>query len=144
MGLDMYLNSTRFFCHTEQDKKDAIGKVLGIAPGEVKWVTVEAMYWRKANAIHAWFVENVQGGVDECQEHDVTDGNLKDLRDTVRRVLEDRSKAPELLPCQSGFFFGGTDYDEYYFNDLIETEKRLTELLEKDWKEWSFSYRSSW
>ena len=24
-------------------------------------------YWRKANAIHSWFVENCQDGVDECQ-----------------------------------------------------------------------------
>lgn len=29
-------------------------------------------YWRKANAIHAWFVKNVQGGVDNCQSHEVS------------------------------------------------------------------------
>jgi hypothetical protein len=44
-------------------------------------------------------------------------------------VLADRTKADELLPTEGGFFFGGTEYDEYYFQDLEYTQRRLTELL---------------
>ncbi len=32
--------------------------------GEVTTIREEVLYWRKANAIHQWFVENVQGGED--------------------------------------------------------------------------------
>jgi hypothetical protein len=32
----------------------------------------------------------------------------------------DQKRCAELLPTQSGFFFGSTDYDEWYFNDVKE------------------------
>ena len=34
------------------------------------------------------------------------------------KVLDDNSLAEELLPTRSGFFFGSTDYDEWYFEDI--------------------------
>jgi hypothetical protein len=36
--------------------------------------------------------------------------------------------AKELLPTQAGFFFGSTDYDEYYYEDLVYTR----DLLDKE------------
>ena len=41
----------------------------------------------------------------------------------------------------SGFFFGGTDYDEWYYNDIENTIKILESALE-DGDE--FYYSSSW
>ena len=32
----------------------------------------EVAYWRKFNALHNWFVQNCQDGVDECQYAEVT------------------------------------------------------------------------
>ena len=84
-------------------------------------------YWRKANAIHNWFVENIQDGNDDQRDYRVTIEELKELLDLVNEVLADHSKAEELLPTRSGFFFGGTEYDEYYFADLKDTK----EILEK-------------
>jgi hypothetical protein len=57
------------------------------------------------------------------------------------KYIKDPSVARELLPTGSGFFFGGTDYDEYYYNDLVETQKMLEELLLEE--DGEFYYRSS-
>lgn len=45
-------------------------------------------------------------------------------------VLEDTSIARRLLPTQEGFFFGGTDYDQYYWEDLESTKAQLETILE--------------
>jgi hypothetical protein len=37
--------------------------------------------------------------------------------------------AAENLPTTSGFFFGSTDYDEWYMEDMKLTKKILTEAL---------------
>lgn len=57
-------------------------------------------------------------------------------------VMENTAVAKELLPCTEGFFFGGTDYDEYYYQDLKDTKKILEEALKET--EGDFYYRSSW
>ena len=45
-------------------------------------------YWRKANAIHKWFVDNVQDGIDDCDYHnEVTKEILEDLLDTCEKVI---------------------------------------------------------
>jgi hypothetical protein len=54
------------------------------------------------------------------------------------------TKDTELLPTASGFFFGNTDYDEYYWEVLKNTSERLKELLGEDYKGWNFQYQSSW
>ena len=75
------------------------------------------------------------------------DENDEKVYNTVEgMVLEDHSAAEELLPTQCGFFFGGTDYDEYYMNDIKRTIQMLEEELAieygKDQPE--YYYRSSW
>ena len=51
----------------------------------------------------------------------------------------------ELLPTTSGFFFGGTDYDEYYVNDIKETIDIVTKVLETtDFEKEMVYYVSSW
>jgi len=101
------------------------------------------MYWRKANHIHKWFVDNVQDGKDECHDAYVTHEQLQELLATCRQVQEDPSRAAELLPTQSGFFFGSTAYDEYYKEDVDATVDTLTSLLAED-SDADFYYRSSW
>ena len=141
MGLDMYLTAERYFWHNEGKPQ-----IDGIPEGyEPRTVTVEAAYWRKANGIHKWFVDNVQEGIDECQAHYVPREKLIELRDLCQQVIDKPERAVELLPTQSGFFFGGTEYDEWYFRDLEDTvellDKALTSFSENDW---DFEYRSSW
>lgn len=48
----------------------------------------EVGYWRKANQIHAFFVENVQDGEDDCSYHnECTKEILEDLLDKCYKVL---------------------------------------------------------
>lgn len=42
--------------------------------------------------------------------------------------------AEELLPTQSGFFFGSTEYNGYYFLDITDCKQQFTKLL-KNWKD---------
>ena len=105
----------------------------------------EVGYWRKANAIHRWFVENVQGGVDDCGEYKVTKEQLIQLHNTCNDILNDPNLAEQLLPTQSGFFFGNTAYDDWYFNDIEETKRIIDEIL--DYKSYCLDdlyYSSSW
>lgn len=146
MGLDMYLNAKRFLCHDEEEIKKQVGALLPDAPGEVKRIEVEAAYWRKANQIHAWFVHHVQKDNDDCGDYDVSREKMQALANDCKAILDNPTLAPALLPTQAGFFFGGTEYDESYTEDLQYTYDRLTALLARDPKEgkWSYEYHSSW
>lgn len=108
-------------------------------------VISEGIYWRKANAIHNWFVENVQDGEDECNEFIISLDELVLLKEVCKEVLEDRDKAEILLPTINGFFFGGTGYDEYYFEDLEHTVSAIEEIekTHNSENEW-LTYQSSW
>ena len=108
-------------------------------------VVLNVAYWRKANQIHKWFVDNVQKGKDECQESYCDRAQLEQLLATCKEALANRDKAGELLPPQSGFFFGSTDLDQGYFQDLEQTVKQLEGILNNPTlKECEFVYRSSW
>lgn len=105
----------------------------------------EVAYWRKANAIHGWFVKNVQGGNDDCSTYPVTEDQLKQLLDTINQVLADHNKAQELLPAKSGFFFGSTDYGQYYYDDLVSTQEILNRVInEIDFDKEVLFYDSWW
>lgn len=59
------------------------------------------------------------------------------------KVIKDSSVAERLLPTHEGFFFGPTDYDEWYLENLVSTKKILTAAL-KSAKGGQFTYQSSW
>ena len=147
MGLDMYLNAKRFLWHNEDGLIDKISDAFPELDGaKVKQITAEVAYWRKANAIHKWFVDNVQDGEDDCGYYEVGEEQLKELLDLIDQVLADKSKADSLLPCASGFFFGNTDYDQYYFEDLEYTKGVLEKLInnKEKMRGWYLEYHSSW
>ena len=106
-------------------------------------VEVTCAYWRKANQVHAWFVREVQKGNDNCGEYYVSQDKLKELRDLCQKALDTRD--PNLLPPQDGFFFGGTDIDEWYWQDLKNTITQLDRIFAlPQLSDLSFSYTSSW
>jgi hypothetical protein len=159
MGLDSYLQAHKFvwsdYEHPENDVKTSkkIKKDLDISDklpiGRVSEVTFELLYLRKCNAVHQFFVKNVQDGIDECQKADVDIEHLETLLGLIKNILgaEDKvATAQSLLPTQDGFFFGSTDYDEWYFKDLEKTEKVLTEFLahKDELKDIYVTYQSSW
>lgn len=147
MGLDMYLTAERFIWYNEQDLAQKVAELfpeLADSRGKVEKVIVEAIYWRKANHIHAWFVENVQEGNDDWGTYYVSRDKLKELRDLLIEVCEKPELAVDKLPTRSGFFFGSTEYDEGYYADNQRTIEMINIVLEKYPKQWDFYYHSSW
>jgi hypothetical protein len=150
MGLDMYLSKKTYVKYWEHNGDNnyevtvtKAGKPTNIDPKKVSYIVEEVGYWRKANQIHNWFVENVQNGIDECQESWVSREQLQSLLDICRIVKIDKDKAPQLLSTQSGFFFGGTEYDEWYYQDIDNTIEILEEALSDENAD-DFTYRASW
>jgi hypothetical protein len=200
MGLDMYLyaeiyQSVKFNKNAEDCAGDATLKHLEYdgkytyAGGGVR-IQIPIAYWRKANAIHKYFVDiNKKRNKDEFlggwfsfvgQEGYESNKELFDRiinrmsddcspiyleREDLEKLLaiceeitapnEDTSelikywtieRVKELLPTQGGFFFGSTDYDEWYFDDIKNTVKKIKKVL-TDFDEKShvdFYYRASW
>ena len=136
MGLDMFLYGA-----TEIIDGETVSSKISLE---------EVAYWRKHNAIHAWMVNNVQGGIDNCAMYSVSKFTLKELLKVCNIVLANPTveNAMELLPTQKGFFFGGTDlkdeYEmEYYLDGLKYTVRVIKELI-KSGKYNYYYYESSW
>jgi hypothetical protein len=147
MGLDMYLTAKRYIYDFDDDGKALREQLedLKVNGMEVKELSYRAGYWRKANQIHKWFVDNVQEGVDNCGEYLVGITELEVLLEKVNEVLRNRDKANELLPTANGFFFGSDVYDEGYFDDLIQTKAIIENVLSMDdIRKYDFYYSSSW
>ena len=151
MGLDMYLEKRTdvrlWNFQKEEDQFEVIVKKGGVTypkinPKNITTVVEEAGYWRKANAIHRWFVENVQDGKDDCGEYFVPPSSLEELLELCEKVKLNPEQADELLPTSSGFFFGGDEYDEWYFDKIDYTIEVLKEALADT--DSSYYYSSSW
>lgn len=186
MGLDMYLYAEQYVsgydfnpdAETEKYRDlvsafNAEDVVDDSTPSAYVKFTVG--YWRKANAIHKWFVEHCQDGVDDCRDAWVGREQLAELKETSEAVLkslkmkdgkvyagstihpdgrvEERyidgkvatftEVAQDLLPTGDGFFFGGTDYDDWYATYLQDTINIVEKALKLS-DDWTFEYHSSW
>lgn len=127
-------------------------------------ITDEEYYWRKANQIRGWFEAHLSEPVENCENSIVTKEDLEDLIDTCVKVLglegtdymemdikdydyhnADQKIAEELLPPQSGFFFGSYEYDEWYYDDVLRTLQNMTRILEEvDWENERLYYSEWW
>lgn len=168
MGLDMYVHSAKLMSEINGEflpyeynnwKSDEFGRSNTVE------IRRNVAYWRKANAIHRWFVDNVQGGHDDCDSHFVSTEKLAKIVDICERILsaqgleaesfkcyptlendfclndEAKKIAEEELPTQDGYFFGETAYGEYYVWDLVLTVQQLKPYVGS---EMDFYYSSSW
>jgi hypothetical protein len=191
MGLDMYLNrcDRRAYGFRNLDidevKENKPALYEDLKPYLYKrgseyysWESIfeDVGYWRKANAIHKWFVDNIQNEVDDCGDYEVSKEQLEELLEICTKVrdgsklvkglvqngmrfengqcipcmeegeyIENPEVAEELLPTQNGFFFGGTNYDQWYLEDIVDTIGILTKVLETtDFDREMITYHSSW
>lgn len=174
MGLDMYMTAKRYLIAygDSKEKNITISNVIESMFPELKNVRsfidndqymdfrllfnepcANIGYWRKANAIHHWFVQNVQLGNDDCDEYYVGIDSLNQLRDILINIISLHKKSdPKLktyieqnLPPVDGFFFGSQKIDEYYFDEVERTLKIIDNAihLSKEYR-WEIYYRSSW
>ena len=77
----------------------------------------EIGYFRKVNFLVKFFEKK---GFDVPNQTPlvIKREDAEELLSKCEEVLLDHSKGPELLPTMSGFFFGSTDYDDYYYDDV--------------------------
>jgi len=146
MGLDMYLKGSRYISSWKEGEKELgekIAQIVGQEGMTVNTVEMEVGYWRKANAVHQWFVKNVQNDVDDCKSYWVPRKKLLELQDVCNQVLADVTLASSLLPTQGGFFFGNLEYDEWYMENLEITLQNIQKALSLP-EEWDIEYQSSW
>jgi len=152
MGLDMYLTKKVYIGAKWEDRKvkgtvdiTINGEPQYIDFNRITYIEEDVAYWRKANAIHKWFVDKCQGGIDECQETKIDYEKLMELLSLAKQVKADPRLAEELLPSQSGFFFGSTNYDSWYFEDIDTTAEQLEKILaEPNANKSQYIYRASW
>ena len=171
MGLDMYLRK-KYYIGGEYEHRKVSGRAtvvfgslknpktkkpvrLVLPAASVSEISVNVCYWRKANAIHNWVVENVQNGNDDCGNYELDSKTLEELLGDVDETLKQKGKPkPEItdLKPKAGFFFGSTEIDEWYWEELERASASLREILagyKKDCDNGlagvvSFEYHSSW
>lgn len=124
MGLDMYLQRR----NKDNKASDA-------------WE--EVMYWRKANQVREFFNRTV--GVENCELSFVTKEHLVELVATCEQVLYCPELADNFLPTSSGFFFGNTSYNDWYFMQLEDTIEGVRKVIaETDWETQEVAYFEWW
>lgn len=158
MGLDMYLYakktvSSKYDTPENQDIYKNLVSLMGAEElarsGEnlgFSEVMVQVAYWRKANAIHDYFVKECADGNDECQQIWVSREKLDELVKRCDVVLKNNNPedAKHCLPTASGFFFGSTEYDEWYFSNVKQTKDVIEKILNNAPEDWEFIYQASW
>jgi len=185
MGLDMSLYAYRSMVFENDSIFDEIKKFITIPfpNATLNNIQVEVMYWRKANAIHNWFVKNCTNGVEWCYPTQVFITQLVKLKDICKEVLDhselvpakiidsytyqlsssgvlvenanmidgyvilDPTFARKHLPTVDGFFFGSTDYNQWYYENVKYTYDGLNTILSIDPSElrnWNFLYEAIW
>ena len=133
------------------------------------------IYWRKANAIHKYFVDYGKLAHDGAPDVGYYYIDRQDLIHLIERIIsilngpeitetityhkiaEDMNEvredvkynlnielAKELLPTTSGFFFGGTDYNHWYHEDLVRTLDILKRELAATPENETWYYYASW
>jgi hypothetical protein len=116
------------------------------------YMQFETAYWRKCNALHNYFVQTCQAGIDNCEPSIVSVEVLVGLKEKLDKILKGvrvtKTFTPTgntLLPTQDGFFFGSTDYNYWYFRDLRYTQRILEKILKPTTlNNWEFIYEASW
>lgn len=95
--------------------------------------------YRKANQIQNYFETRFYEDENEsdheeynCVNTKVDDLTIDDLLNRIHKINENPTAtvAKAEFPTTDGFFYGDTDYDEFYFEQNNEFAKDLTELKE--------------
>lgn len=118
MGLDMYFN--------KRNRKDE-----------------EIGYFRKFNALHQYITNYYSVEEDNCVEIELDREFVLELKNTLEQVIDDHELSSVLFPSASGFFFGSTNYDEFYYKDCEEALELCEKLLCMDFEN-DFIYYYAW
>lgn len=84
-------------------------------------------YFRKVNFLFKYFED--RGKMVDQYYAFVEEEDVEDIIDKCERILKNHELACQLLPTQSGFFFGSTDYDDWYFSDVKDCLRQMKQYL---------------
>ena len=120
-------------------------EVSAIIEDEEKHIyAISDAYFRKVNFIYAYFSKCDNFENESCT---ITKNELNEFIQICKDVYNhkgDEDYATENLPTRSGFFFGSTDYDEWYWEDVKNCIKQMTKLYKSlkddDYVMWDFSW----
>jgi hypothetical protein len=146
----------------------------------ITYIVEEVAYWRKFNALHGWIVKNCADGVDECQEIHLGVEEIEQLLSTLKKVsgiikvskkkkknvvvgwnaegdimeeidvFDCDKKIVSLLAPTEGFFFGSTDIDNYFKEDVEDSIKIFEGVMDEINKNkengiyFDYYYQASW
>jgi hypothetical protein len=187
MGLDMYLKAERSLygdwvdgkkrmCERSKKIRELFPELKDIKSGnlETTEVAIEIGYWRKANQIHQWFVDNVQEGNDNCEAHSVERSKLEELlkickeikkeakmindsvvngytidKDGKKPILKDGKVVLNKEVCEEklptqGGFFFGGEDYDEFYMQDIDNTIKIINRCLALPDNWYFNYRSSW
>lgn len=162
MGLDMYLIKRK------KEKKK-------LTDDELWGFDNELIYWRKSNEVHNYLCsmgekiedersykiskEVLQVLLDKCNEildkviiekgkvkngQTFKNGKWEDILEDGE-IIVNVDEISKILPTTSGFFFGSTEYDQYYLEDIKYTKERLENIINTiDFDNEDVYYLASW
>jgi hypothetical protein len=117
-------------------------------------ISTQVITWRKCNWFHAYFVNKFADGIDDCKPILITQDNIRDFisdLQTIKTAFEteplEKAKqiADELMPPEAGFFFGGTEIDEWYFQSIGEANHVFSKSIEENTDiPFCYEYQASW
>lgn len=84
-------------------------------------------YFRKDNAFLHWVDTHVKE-VENCVDITISKEQLKALQNTLLTLTKEN--CAENFPTQNGFFYGSTDYDEWYWDGVEELKQWVKETLQ--------------
>ena len=168
MGLDMYF-SRRTYVSSFKNTRDSEGNwgVRDVNNMELKFDDADLSHinlqnvryieeifgeFRKFNALHSYVVDNFGGGEDKCQVIYLDIDNLIQIHEMLSLVQEslsigDKVIAGQTLPPKEGFFFGSTEIDKWYEEDVKEAVEVFGKIIEEHsivGHNASYSYQASW
>ena len=115
---------------TIEQAKEYVAKTLSMSVED--FFSESDLYYRKVNFLYAFFppVEHEMAWIEKSDAQ-----SLVDRCDEVLALDKDNlQEADDILPTQSGFFFGSTDYDKWYISDVKQVRREFKKYL-KNWAE---------
>lgn len=168
MGLDMFLNRKRYSHTNEKGNRVYSEEEVGYwrKANQIHNYIVEHFANGEDNCQPIGLdLKDLENLLDVCEKVrksiTLVDGKLvqsytfnaqgeKEYHYIDGKVIKDTSICEELLPTCSGFFFGNTDYNEWYVQDIDYTIDLLKKLIKEE-KELNkqgiyndFIYEASW
>lgn len=161
MGLDMYLIKRK------KDLKN--NKYWEFDKEEIYWRKANAIHKFfcdngeeiESQVIYKISKENLQELLDKCNEvlekviikegkiqngstYNSEKGEWEPILENGEYIVNEEEIA-NILPTTSGFFFGSTNYDKYYLEDIKYTKEKIENLLNyMDFDEEECYYLASW